>query len=461
MALLDLSSFDLTPPVISLGSVSINHIVSVGDSGVLSKSELLVLNGIKITLDEVDSQYISAALVAKTILRTEQSVRIALKSLVKKGIFEEEGCSLNKENKRKASLFVFNSGYKVTPIQSNILVNPDSSMFELTYTITNESGLTDYLICRYLFVLLSYNHKSRGKRNEGRIYVDGEPIEAIAETTEKRLAQVKDLRYYIAVLNICEKQMELRIAAEKEGLLSAKDTKSTLFEILETDLLTTAGVGKGSGERANMNTAMIRLASTQYTIKNPSIKNMNRLGLKERRVKVSHFEIRDYIKTNGNKILYRIELSQIDVDSLYDYVIDQVEMFRETDPRIFSENNALRFAFMLWVTHQPVGKPIKESWQTLKDAICPSKSSLEFKKDITRIFEKSVVVYKNEETNKEENLITYTRGGDIIESGRFEFNDISILLTVDDGFIITKKITKKLLRNSVKKERKQKFIVST
>jgi hypothetical protein len=455
MPIIDLSSLDLTPPVVSLGSSSINHIVSIVDSGILSKSELVVLTGIKNALDEVDSQYISASLVAKKILKGEQSVRIALKLLTKKGIFNEEGCSLHKENKRRASLFVFNPKYKTTPIQSNLLGKPDGSIFDLSYTVTNESGLADNLICRYLFVLLSYNHKSRASKNEGLIYVDCEAVSATAVSQSgQRLAQVKDLRYYIALLNICEKQMELRIHAEREGMLSAIDTKSTLFEVLEADLLTTAGLGKGSGERVNMNTAMKRLASTSYDIKNPSIKNLVRLGIKERNIKLNHFEIRDYIKTNDNKILYRIELSQKDVNSLYNYVIDQVEMFRETDPRIFSESNALRFAFMLWITHQPIGKSIQESWQTLKDAISPSKPILLFKKEMTKILEKSAVSYFNDETKKEDIMISYTKSGDIIESGRCEFNDISILLSVDDGFIITKKITKKLIRNAVKKERK-------
>lgn len=461
MPILDLSSFGLTPPVVSLGNSSINDIVDIVDGGILSKSELAVINGIKSAIDDVESQYISASDVAKRINKSEQTVRLALKSLASKGIFKEEACNVHKQNKRRASLFILNHDYKITQIQSSLLGKPDSSIFDLSYSITNESGLADNLICRYLFVLLSYNHKSRLSKKEGLIYVNGEPVTATATAQSgQRLAQVKDLRYYMALLNICEKQMELRINAEREGLLSPVDTKSTMFEVLETDLLTTAGLGKGSGERVNMNAAMKRLGWTSYDIKNPSIQNLNRLGIKERNIKLSHFEIRDYIKSHDNKILYRIELSQKDVDSLYNYVLDQVEVFRQTDPRIFSENNALRFAFMLWITHQPIGKSIQESWQTLKDAISPSKPLLLFKKEMTKILEKSIVTYFNEETQEEESFITYTRNGDIIESCRCEFNDISILLTVDDGFIITKKITKKLIRNAVKKERKHRLIRS-
>lgn len=461
MPILDLSSFSLTPPVISLSNTSISDIVEIVDSGILTKSELAILNGMKLTVDMVESQYFSASDVSKIINKSEQTVRLALKSLAKKGIFREEGCNVHKLNKRRASLFIFNRDYKISELQTNLWGKSNEALFDLSYAITNDSGLADNLVCRYLFVLLSYNHKSKLSRNEGIIYVNGEPVMACAiSQSGQRLAQVKDLRYYMALLNICEKQMELRVNAEREGLLLSSDTKSTLFEVLETDLLTTSGLGKGSGERLNMNAAMNRLSSTSYEIKNPSIQNLNRLGIKERNIKLNHFQIRDYIKSNDNKILYRIEISQKDVDALYSYVLDHQEVFRETDPRIFSESNTLRFAFMLWITHQPVSKTLKESWQSLKDAIAPSKTILLFKKEMTKILEKSVVIYFDEKTNKKESLVTYSKNGEVIESCRCEFNDISILLTVDEGFIITKKITKKLLRSAVQKERKHKLIRS-
>jgi hypothetical protein len=419
MPLINLSSLGLKPPLITLDKCTVEDIVAIVDKLKLSKSEKALLATVKKSINSSDAAYTNAEIVSKSMGRSEGAIRQTLKKLVGKGVFDERFCQTHPEKIRRSSLFVFigERDESVVEAEEQVLIKFEdrhiSKMFpdvELDYF-----GRADDVICRFLFAALEYNQKSHERSSKVLIYIDKEPVWVEARTDGDRIALLRDLRYYLAVLSLCENMMELRVKAANAGLFDYGDVKNSIFDIREIDLLKTSLLGTGSGERENMKLSMFRLEGTNYHINNPSIDLMNKFGIKERRVKISHFDIVDYSKSVDNRVRYKLELPQRIVDSMFISVTSGLSVFRKTDPRLYGESNALKLALMLWATYIPDGKIVAHSWESLKDNVYPKQSMREFKKETLNLLKANVSYIIDAETEK------YVVGDD----GRF-------LLSIDE-----------------------------
>ena len=452
MTLLDLSFTNLKPPLISMGNGSIQDIVDIIESQALTTSEKMVLKGIKLAIDSHGESYVNAEMIGARLSRNEETVRQILKTLTKKGLFREEGCRTHPTKVRRSSVFIFNDSYTTTMSlppafsQGTLEVGSNTDFTFPKDTQEKGYGLSDNLICKYFFAALQYSHKQKSDKIETRVYIDGEPIRVTAIARKgQRVAFIRDLRYYISILRLAERIMADRINAVAGGFLKEAELKSTLFDINESDILTNMGLGTGSGERENMNRAISRLEGTTYFIDSAPSFVMDKLGLAQYELKIDHFTIREYMKSKDGRVLYRLELDQKTVDKIYQYVSANKRFFEKADPRIMTELNALKFAFLLWSLHQKPGAITSFSWETLKDSIAPKYKMTDFKEGLSLLMSRNL-----QKMEKKHVLpIDWESNKKVVRKCLSEFNDISIIYTLEKGFYIQRKSTNQLTMDTL------------
>lgn len=393
MALLNLSSLGLAPPLITLNGASSDDIVKALDNIILGRAEKNVLAAIKSVSRESETKYINVAALSLYMKKSESVIRKSLKDLVKKGIFDELYCQAHPTVVRRSSLFSFKIGDSATSTENQYSLSFESApkLPEISMNEADLYGRADDFICRFLFAALPYSRKSVERESHSLIYINKEPTRVFAKTDSEKLARLRDLRYYVSLLKNCETQIKLRAKAVALGALSPEDLKNTLFDLHETDILNSAGIDLGSGERSNLKQAMVRLDGTSYYIENPSIEMMKLYGLEERRVKITHFDLVDYFKNDQGRRSYRIELPQRIVEGILNATRNGVDAFYKIEPRIFKETQPLKFALILWASHLPSGKTFKYNWQALKDFIYPKQSMRFFKKEFLSIMKQHQV----------------------------------------------------------------------
>jgi len=466
MSLIDLSFTKLTPPIITLGNATVKDIVDAVQAFKLTTKEKETLTAIKSVLEKRGESYCSAEQVGQYLGKGAASVRYNLKSLVQKKVFTESSCKCHPVKVRKAALFIFNASYF-----KDGLLHEDTSqkdMFDIKsrdaikgtvvnsydYILTDGYGLSENIICKYLFSLLDYNRKeSKGgkvQKHSGHIYLydqgtSGEPIwvDVVSESTE-RIALVRDIRYYLAVLKVCEQQMDARVRAHGAGDLDILNLKSTVFEIPEADLLFAACRGGSKTDRQDMLRSMNRLDGTKYYLRNTPKEVMEKLGLSTHNLKLGHFTIIDYRKSNNGRISYLIEMGQYIVNDLYDHVSKGVEKFRRVDPRLFTETKTLRFALVLVLSHQIGGRIANYNWERLHDAVCPRMRRLEFKLKISKLLQDNALILGND-NNEKEKCFTWMPKEKELHSCRSVINDIAITYSYETGFIIQRQATESLV----------------
>ncbi|MBE1299809.1 MAG: hypothetical protein GJ680_07870 [Alteromonadaceae bacterium] len=450
MALIDLSHTNLKPPLISLGSATLKDVVAVSESMIISRSEKAVLFGIQSVIDEKGERYCSAEQVGRFLGRRDETVRQALKKLVEKNIFREEACRTHPVKIRRSALFVFNEEYDKKSLQysqkgQGKLVF-SKSYFDLIdrHKELSKYGLADDLICGYLFCVLEYNHKKHSDKIEGMIFIDGEPIRVSAIAPKgKRVALVKDLRYYLAILRLCEQEMEMRIAKAQAGELEKAYILSSSFHIMEIDVLKVMGHGSGSGERENMSIAMERLDDTDFYIDSAPAHIMEQLGLDKYKLKVSHFKVREYMKSKDDRVVYRLELDQTTVTKMYQALCNNLKLFNRADQRIMSEVNSLKFAFLLFSVTQSPGSIQSYNWQSLKDKVAPRMAMRDFKQSMSKLLKKHATMIGDDEL-----AFAFESDNKVVNECMSDIYGISITYTVETGFQIQRLPTDTLLEEA-------------
>jgi predicted transcriptional regulator len=427
MALINLSSLGLNPPIVTMNNCNTDDLVRLISGLNLKKTEKKLISAIQEVSESSETKYTNVSAIAHYLKKSEGSIRKTLKDLVQSGVFEETYCQSHPTVVRRSSLFSLKEiNQDDTVIESTEQLNLELKKREAISKISMEEkdpyGRSDDLICKHLFVVLEYKGKGDTRESSSIVYINKEPIQVTAKTDGDRVARIKDLRYYIAVLKNCENQVKLRLEAAEVGALSSEEIKSTLFDLHETDILNSADISTGSGEREHLKTAMYRLDGTNYYIDNPSIHLMNEYGLKERRVKISHFNLVDYSKNNSGRRFYRIELHQRTVDGMLRATRNEVDFFKKIQKEAFQESNALKLAIILWSSHLQVGKAYRLKWQDLKDFVYPKQSMSIFKKDIKNLIinnaAKHILEYdgsiKTDSKGNPIKSIIYDASGDVI-----------------------------------------------
>jgi len=466
MSLIDLSFTGLKPPVISIGNGTIEDLYNLTQSQSLTTSEMALLNGINQVIEKKGISYCSAEEVAVHINKQVPAIRYTLKSLTEKGVLIEKACTLNKGAARRASLFVLNltdeaKGALNQDADQKPLLTIESERGFYNYSVDNSYGVVDDLICGVLFCLLDYSHyqgkEYKNKVVGGQVMLPGEDlptsVNVVSEGNE-RIALVRDLRYYLAVLKVCEQQMEQRALAHEQGHIEAEDLKNVMFNVYEYDLLHASGRGKGKQERSDMSKAMWRLNGTKYYLNNADRTMIEKYNLSERKTKISHFDIVDYAKGDGGKVVYVLSLDQPMVDRLYDYVKDGRQVFQQTDPRLMTENVTLKFALILKLNQLNPGQSAVYSWSTLREQLCPKMPLNKFKEKITKYLESSATSYTDDK-NVVRTAFEWTPNKRNMQSCVSELYDFSITYTVDSGFMVYRKASALNIKQKQEKGRQR------
>lgn len=452
MSLLDLSFVNLKPPLITIDNGTIQDILDTIENNDLNATEKNILSSIKYILDDTGKRYCNAEDVGSYLNKKAVTIRYNLKMMTEKGIFREEYCSVNKKTKRRSSLFVFNSKYQqnnsIPPdkIQGDLLSTKNYTSSSLYYEVSNDYGLADNTICKNLFGLLEFNHKNKSSEESASIFINDEIVKTKVSTRSgNRIALVKDLKYYLAILKICEQQMMVRVKSELNGLINPRDVKDTTFIIYEKEILLTIGVGTGTPEREGMQKSLLRLEDTEYHLLNLPHTLMEHFNVDEYNSKIRHFLINEHVKTKDDRIVYVLDMGQKMTNYIYESVKNKQETFTKTDKRLFHVKSSFEFALILGMSDQPIGKIRYYSWQQLNDRICPKMNRLEFMKKISLVLEKYALINNGiksyEESNKKH----------IVHTAISVINDIEIKYHYETDFTIQRIASAKILETENKK----------
>lgn len=430
--MLDLTFLNLTPPIVTLSDASTQDVINLINSDNLKPSEKNVLQSLLEVSKAKERAYCSGSELSSFIGSSSETVRKALISMNQKQIFEKMECKTKPGTRRKAYLYRLNKSVipsgQPTNIQSfnsveelKSLVNPSDEMF----------GKVEVLIFK-LAVCLEHSHKSDTTSKKAIIYIDDEPVNVLVEASGNNvIAKVRDMRYYVAILRLCLDAMKRRYALHLSGSLDLAAVLKPEFVIAETDILRSMNLDMGTTSRKHAHNAMMRLDSTTYKILSAPKAFMDEFKIKEYFAKVSHFDVRNYAKTVDDRVAYQIELSNSQIQSLYEECKSQdSSLLLQVDHRIYNERNPLAFIFTFFSSSMKLGSINRYTFQSLKDNIAPNMQLRDFKIQLSNLLYKHRLEQWDKSGDKVE-YIEWTPDGKVIKIINAKFNGIEV--SIPDG----------------------------
>lgn len=437
MATIDLSFLNVPAPYIALGSASIDDLSNILEVYDLSTSERRLLTATKDVFLDAEHSYCSVHTVAEELGRSVASVRRVLKGLTEKAIFDTLDCKSNGKLARLSKLYKLNpSSYtqKKRLGQARLPLEPEAKFVSVVEPNNELFGLVDDLML-LLFLCLEFSHKAKTQQKQTRVHIDDEPIKVSATASAgRRIANIRDARYYIALIKLADTIMRQRIESHKRGEIDDQALMSKVFDIYETDLLRSMGMGTGSGERGNAKVALERLDDTRYSIDGAPVAFMDKHNLETMQSRIPHFNLNNYFMSRDKRILYKIEFDERRVKQIFNAAQGEVNALMEIDPRIFKERNPLVIALTLFASSIPTGKIVQHTWQTLKDHVAPAMPMKDFKVSLSKLID---TYAKSSLSAKDyDDALTWDRTSRWLTNGIADINDLSIALTESRGFII-------------------------
>jgi hypothetical protein len=430
--MLDLTFLNLTPPIVTLSDAPTQDVINLINSDNLKPSEKNVLQSLLQVSKAKERAYCSGSELSSFIGSSSETVRKALISMNQKQIFEKMECKTKPGTRRKAFLYRLNKSAipsgQPTNIQSlnsveelKSLVNPSDEMF----------GKVEVLIFK-LAVCLEHSHKSDTTSKKAIIYIDDEPVNVLVEASGNNvIAKVRDMRYYVAILRLCLDAMKRRYALHLSGSLDLAAVLKPEFVIAETDILRSMNLDMGTTSRKHAHNAMMRLDSTTYKILSAPKAFMDEFKIKEYFAKVSHFDVRNYAKTVDDRVAYQIELSNSQIQSLYEECKSQdSSLLLQVDHRIYNERNPLAFIFTFFSSSMKLGSINRYTFQSLKDNIAPNMQLRDFKIQLSNLLYKHRLEQWDKNGDKVE-YIEWTPDGKVIKIINAKFNGIEV--SIPDG----------------------------
>lgn len=430
--MLDLTFLNLTPPIVTLSDAATVDVVNLINSDDLKPSEKNVLQSLLEVSKAKERAYCSGAELSAFIGSSAETVRKALISMSQKQIFEKMECKTKPGTRRKAFLYRLNKSalptVKSTSIQSvssieelKSLVNPSDEMF----------GKVEVLIFK-LAVCLEHSHKSDTSSKKAIIYIDDEPVNVLVESSGNNvIAKVRDMRYYVAILRLCLDAMKRRYAQYLDGAIELATVLKPEFVIAETDILRSMNLDTGTTSRKHAHNAMMRLDATTYKVLSAPKAFMDEFKIKEYFAKVSHFDVRNYAKTIDDRVAYQIELSNSQIQSLFEECKNQdSSLLLQVDHRIYNERNPLAFIFTFFSSSMKLGSINRYTFQSLKDNIAPNMQLREFKIQLSALLFKHRLEQRDDSGNKID-YIEWTADKKVIKIINAKFNGIEV--SIPDG----------------------------
>jgi hypothetical protein len=313
-------------------------------------------------------------------------------------------------------------------------------------------GKMDSLITSVLFSSLQFNRKGKLKENSVNTYLHNNDmlnVKAVSKS-DNVVAYVKDLRVYLAVLKLIHDIIVSRIYQHRQSIIQFDQVVSTVFDIRGVDILVTMGQGDGSGERSNLDKAMLRLDGTGYVIKAPDWFN-HKHSLSSGVSRVDHFRIRFNAETKSRSLIYKIELEQSMVRRFYQEILDGTSILTFTDPQLFAVKNDFSFAFLLACQRIKPGKVTPMSWSDMKDMFAPGFSIKDFKTKLTNMLEKNIV-----ESQDGSRLWIIDGKTRFVSECECFYNNVSITL-YDGEFQLIRTPSRIVLANTLSKRSTQSF----
>lgn len=430
--MLDLTFLNLTPPIVTLSDAPSADVIKLIDSDNITPAEKNVLRALLEVSKAKERAYCSGSELSSFIGSSAETIRKALISLSDKQVFEKMECKTKPGTRRKAFLYRLNRS--AIPSSQSINKKSISSLDELK-SLVNPSdemfGKVEVLIFK-LAVCLEHSHKSDTTSKKAVIYIDNEPVNIIVESAGNNvIAKVRDMRYYVAILRLCLDAMKRRYAQYKTGALDLATVLKPEFVIAETDILRSMNLDMGTTSRKHAHNAMMRLDATTYKILTAPKAFMDEFKIKEYFAKVSHFNVRNYAKTIDDRVAYQIELSNSQIQSLFEECKSQdSSLLLQVDHRIYNERNPLAFIFTFFSSSMKLGAITRYTFQSLKDNIAPNMQLRDFKVQLSRLLYKHRLEQYNSDGSKID-YIEWTSGKKVIKIINAKFNGIEV--SIPDG----------------------------
>lgn len=319
-------------------------------------------------------------------IKSQNGVRRRLDELVKKGALIKTKKKINNANK-PCALFII-SKIKLIDITMNDIISDDiNNNFEsmatkecfLDNVFINKKATGD-LFCQILFAALTYNREDKSKERHVTIKWNRENITISARTItgeNKVLARITDLRFYIAILKICENEM-IRLTHENKKI-------ENNFEIDSLRVNQFLKRESNSGNKESLISALNRLADTQFKLENWPQSILSSFSLEDGFQNInplSDLSISTEKKGNG---LYSKTIIKF---SLPFYIFHSIKTNKlkilNLDPKFLNEKNPVIFSLHLYC------RRIFENYETknygmhslysLKEKIAPDLSLSDFKR---------------------------------------------------------------------------------
>lgn len=439
--MLDLTSLNLDPPVISISDATPEDIACVVEQYELKSSEISLLRSLVEINHRTNRAYCTSKEVVSFLNLSSETIRKSLISLVERGIFEKIECKTKSGTRRKAYLYRIKVSSIPTIItsQSPLDISGESKLRSLVAPNDEVFGKVDELIFK-LAPCLEHSHKSNEKSKKAIIYVKEEPINVLIEASGNNvIARVRDIRFYVAILRLCLDLMKQRYTEHLAGEIEMHEVMNTEFPIAESDLLRSMNLDTGSASREHAYNSINRLDATTYKILSAPASFMEQHSLADYIAKIGHFRLRKYAKTKSDRVAYLIELSSSQVQSLYaECISEHASILLQVDHRIFTERNPLLFIFTFYTSTIEAGSIRKYTWQSLKDNIAPNLPIRDFKVSLSKLlFSNKVAQYAS--NGEELDYIQWSPDGKTLESIIAKFNSIEVTVT-KDAIYVTKDI---------------------
>ena len=359
----------------------------------INKKQLNMINKIIMLCQQTgDEPIVSFNQISHAMGISVPSIRKHAKSLLSLGIFKELHCTTDPKNKRRGLLYEFTvpdfsvTQDKVAPAQHE--QTRATIKFEDIDLVSN-SDLSDFpfsdLVTSVLFGALRFNQKSSLTKINSQVVWGFERVAVESRSGKgERIAQLKDLRYYIATITVLESII-------RERIINREEITET-YNIPLNSILGVISIPKTGRNKEQALVAIRRLSGTSFHIK-----------------KLPNWFLKKYEMSSNSVLHLNIFTLRIEGESLNvpGSIVLQLQFPAETIAQIrrrlretsaihdlteihhnalSAGTNNLAFAFSLWTSAYFYERNLKIiGWGELKDRTAPQFTLTEFKKSFSKV----------------------------------------------------------------------------
>lgn len=389
---IDLTHLNIKAPLIRVQDASVLKVIkrSINVLDIKPKQLAFLNASIKKCLSHSE-QITSLEEVSQTLGFSMSTIRNYAKYFLDIGLFEQSYCTTDEKKNRRGVL------YDLKAPETSISLSKDgeskAAQAQLIRVedvdIVNSDDLKDAAFCdlitTVLFGSLRFNQKASQAKIESFVLWQSEKVKVTTRSGKgEKIALLKDLRYYIALITVLEHII-------KEKLSSGLEVGET-YNIPLNSVLSVLSLPKSGGNKSQALKGIRRLSGTSFHMNKLPSWFLQRYNMSENSVlhlNILNLRVEGESKEVPGSVVLQIQFPSETVAQIikrFDSSIDAYHELTETQPYALSVKNNLIFAFNLWSSAYFKSKGLAVmGWPELKDRIAPQISLTDFKKNFSII----------------------------------------------------------------------------